>query len=125
MTRRWSEAMTIDIPSEYEGVLSDAVASGAFATPQDALRHALEWLSHEQHLRLNAQAQLDERTGVQKGMPREVGIEELARQQNAKPFDKNEPLPIGLWPADESVDDFIACIREQRSAVPKNGTRSL
>lgn len=117
--------MTIDVPSGYEDVLSDAVASGAFATPQDALCHALELLSHEQYLRRSAEAQLDEQTGDQKRMPREVDIEELARQQNAKPFDKNEPLPIGLWPAGESVDDFIACIREQRSAVPTNGTRSL
>lgn len=117
--------MTLEIPSEYEGVLNDAVASGAFATRQDALIHALEWLSREQSVRSSAEVQLHEPTDLQEKMPREVDIEELARQQNVKPFDKNEPLPTGLWPADESVDDFIACIREQRIAGTLNGTRSL
>ncbi len=115
--------MTLNIPSEYEGVLNDAVASGEFATPQDALRHALEWLSSEQRIRSCVAAQLPEQADAPERIPRQVDIEELARQQNVKPFDKSEPMPTGLWPATESVDDFIACIREQRSAGPLNGTR--
>ncbi len=40
--------MTIDIPSDYEDILRQAVASGAYAKPEDALRHALELFAAEQ-----------------------------------------------------------------------------
>ncbi|UUO08544.1 hypothetical protein M4951_09530 [Blastopirellula sp. J2-11] len=40
--------MSLNIPSQYETILQDAVASGAFASPEDALRHALELLTIEQ-----------------------------------------------------------------------------
>jgi Arc/MetJ-type ribon-helix-helix transcriptional regulator len=41
--------MTLNVPREYESLLSEAVASGAFADPESALRHALELLADEQH----------------------------------------------------------------------------
>lgn len=40
--------MTLDVPSEYEAVIQQAVASGAFANPEAALRHALDLLAVEQ-----------------------------------------------------------------------------
>ncbi len=40
--------MTIDIPSDYEDILRQAVASGAYANPEAALRHALELFAAEQ-----------------------------------------------------------------------------
>ncbi|TWT35224.1 hypothetical protein KOR34_01120 [Posidoniimonas corsicana] len=40
--------MTYCIPPEYEHVLSDSVARGGFASPDEALRHALELLAAEQ-----------------------------------------------------------------------------
>ena len=39
--------MTFNLPSEYADILNNAVASGAFASPADALRHALELFAAE------------------------------------------------------------------------------
>lgn len=39
--------MTFDVPSDYEDILRNAVASGAFASTEDALRHALELFAAE------------------------------------------------------------------------------
>ncbi len=41
------QAMTLNIPSDYESVLNEAVNSGAFANQEEALRHALELLAKE------------------------------------------------------------------------------
>lgn len=51
--------MTIDIPHEYERVLNDAVASGAFCSQKDALIHALGLLATE-HRDMSHQANLFE-----------------------------------------------------------------
>ncbi|TWT31662.1 hypothetical protein [Blastopirellula retiformator] len=40
--------MTLDIPSQYEAILQDAVSSGAFADKKAALVHALMLLKAEQ-----------------------------------------------------------------------------
>lgn len=40
--------MTLDIPSQYEAILQDAVSSGAFASKEEALKHALDLLAVEQ-----------------------------------------------------------------------------
>ena len=40
--------MTLDVPSDYEDILHNAVASGAFPSPEAALRHALDLLAAEQ-----------------------------------------------------------------------------
>lgn len=39
--------MTLLIPAEYEAILQEAVASGAFATPEEALQRALKLLAEE------------------------------------------------------------------------------
>lgn len=36
--------MKLTIPDEYQNILLEAVATGAFATPEDALKHALDLL---------------------------------------------------------------------------------
>lgn len=40
--------MTLNIPDEYRSILHDAVASGAFGSPEEALSHALTLLAAEQ-----------------------------------------------------------------------------
>ncbi|QDV13886.1 hypothetical protein CA51_37770 [Rosistilla oblonga] len=42
--------MTLNIPSEYAHVLDEAVASGAFASTDEAIRHALSLLAAEHHI---------------------------------------------------------------------------
>lgn len=39
--------MTIEIPQDYQDVLNNAVASGAFVNHDEALRHALQLLAVE------------------------------------------------------------------------------
>lgn len=107
-------AMTLDIPSEFENVLNDAVASGAFETPQDALRHALALLANQQHEDADAKGHAS-RSGTNQ-MPHQVDVDELARQQGVEPFSLNDPRRADIWPSDESVDDFIASIRAQRDS---------
>lgn len=43
-------------------------------------------------------------------------IEELAAEQGVKPFDFAEARKeaAGIWPEDESLDDFAAWLRESR-----------
>jgi Arc/MetJ-type ribon-helix-helix transcriptional regulator len=40
----------MNIPRQYQSIIEQAVASGAFATPEEALRHALELLAKEQSI---------------------------------------------------------------------------
>ncbi|MEX0791587.1 MAG: hypothetical protein WD045_00520 [Pirellulaceae bacterium] len=40
----------MNIPRQYQSIIEQAVASGAFATPEEALRHALELLATEQSI---------------------------------------------------------------------------
>jgi hypothetical protein len=45
-----------------------------------------------------------------------LSVEELALQQGVKPFKFDELLALDeRWPEDETVDDFIAAVREWRS----------
>lgn len=39
--------MSLSIPAEYEAMIREAVASGEFATPEEAVKHALELLTQE------------------------------------------------------------------------------
>lgn len=43
-------------------------------------------------------------------------IEQLAAEQGIKPFDFAEArrAAVGIWPEDESLDDFTAWLRESR-----------
>lgn len=41
--------MTFTIPGEFEQVINQAVAAGAFPTPEDALRHGLGLLAEKQN----------------------------------------------------------------------------
>ncbi len=40
----------MNIPRQYQSIIDQAVASGAFATPEEALQHALELLAKEQRI---------------------------------------------------------------------------
>jgi hypothetical protein len=43
-------------------------------------------------------------------------IEQLAEEQGVKPFDWKEAQAeaAGIWPEDESIDEFLAFLRESR-----------
>ena len=43
-----------------------------------------------------------------------ISIEELVAQQGVKPIENIDDLKGDFWPEDESVDDFIAAVRQWR-----------
>ena len=93
--------MTLVIPNEFEAVLKKAVASGAFASEADALRHALGLLAREQ-----AASDLPE-------LPAAIDREGLLRP-GVGAFDASDRMPTGLWPEDESTDDFLSFLKQSR-----------
>ncbi|WP_417733266.1 hypothetical protein [Rosistilla oblonga] len=103
--------MALEIPSEYEGVLNDAVASGAFATPQDALRHALATFAKERASEAR-QPSTETPPRLKHQTSKATDIDELARKQGVPPLKDFRQLEASFWPADESVDDFIQATRE-------------
>jgi hypothetical protein len=47
-------------------------------------------------------------------------IEQLAEEQGIGPFDfKAAQAEATFWPEDESIDDFIAFLRESRRDIPQ------
>ena len=101
--------MTLDVPSEYEDVLRQAVASGAFADEQAVLRYALELLAKQQ-----AEADMIR-------LPESTDIEALAMQQGIKPFRADDPAPSNIWPEDETTSEFLSFLRESRSEESNSG----
>jgi hypothetical protein len=49
-------------------------------------------------------------------LPKPKTIEELAEEQGVKPFNLKEAQAeaAGIWPEDESIDDFLAFLDESR-----------
>ena len=56
---------------------------------------------------------------LRKGHP---SIEELMQEQNVKPVSDARELLGDFWPEDESVDDFIAAVREWRGHTKNDRT---
>lgn len=67
--------MTLSIPTEYEAIIHEAVASGAFASPEEAVKHALSLLAEEH----------EERKVNNPESPR---LSEKERQKRLKSFEK-------------------------------------
>ncbi|MCA9214614.1 MAG: hypothetical protein KDB27_16190 [Planctomycetales bacterium] len=92
--------MTLDVPNEYEEILRRAVASGAFASEQEALVRALELLAQQ--------------TSQLPRLPDVIDIDELAADQNVGVFHADTPV-ASIWPEDESADDFLFFLKQTRS----------
>jgi hypothetical protein len=66
---------------------------------------------------LTASSELDALTKQQTAAQRRAvaKLQKLAAERGVKPLTSDELLALGdLWPEDESVDDFLAALREQR-----------
>lgn len=59
---------------------------------------------------------IEQTSGVESPKPLKT-IEEMAAEQGIKPFDFQEArrAAVGIWPEDESLDDFTAWLRESRN----------
>ncbi|WDQ16505.1 hypothetical protein [Rhodopirellula sp. P2] len=108
--------MTIDIPQEYVSVLNGLVASGAFPNTESALMRALELLARQQ-----AASHASNGEEAIEAMPERVDIELLAKQQGVAPFEAGKSSPAGIWPEDQSVDDFIRFVGESRQDASTRG----
>ena len=82
--------MTLDVPSEYEDILRQAVASGAFANEEEALRHALQLLANQQH---EANKSLSDETPFEKAQ--RLGL-----------IGSAQDLPADLSSNDQHMDGF-------------------
>ena len=71
--------MSIDIPSDYEDILHQAVASGAFATHEEALIHALK---------LFRAAQLEEKQKRERWDQRNAATLDQSNKGLATPLDR-------------------------------------
>lgn len=76
--------MNLDVPSEYEDILRQAVASGAFSSPQEALRHAIELLEAE---RSQAYSANDNEKRLARWIERNNTSIEQSKQGLSKPLD--------------------------------------
>jgi Arc/MetJ-type ribon-helix-helix transcriptional regulator len=76
--------VNIDLPSEYEAILLQAVASGAFSNPQEALRHAIELLDAE---RTQAYSVNDNEKRLERWNERNNTAIEQSKQGLSKPLD--------------------------------------
>ncbi|MGH9800130.1 MAG: hypothetical protein ACRD82_07180 [Blastocatellia bacterium] len=71
----------------------------------------------ERVLQDSNQFQLDDRLELAELIEAPKSIEELAEEQGVGPFDFKAAREeaAGIWPENESADDFIAAVREWRS----------
>ena len=71
----------------------------------------------EQVLQDASQLPIDDRRALAELIETPKSIEELAAEQGVKPFDFKAVIEeaAGLWPEDESADEFVAAVREWRS----------
>lgn len=101
--------MTLNIPSEYENVIRQAVANGAFARPEDALAHALQLFAQEQ--RENEFEKEQQRLALTAGEPMEGDLEAIregladvkaGRVTPLADFDREFRKEMGFSPRAES-----------------------
>lgn len=105
--------MTLDVPAEFEEIIRNAVASGAFASPEDAVRHALRLLEQEQHTTREGCDQ------SQSGSELEVLHDDLdpsavAAMQGVGAINDPDAGAADTWPENESIDDWLADLRRLR-----------
>ena len=92
----------IQINGNVEQIIQAGIASGQFQSAEDALNAMSQaWVERQTK---TAASELPR-------LPDKIDIEQLAREQGVKPFVPGRQLP-NVWPEDESIDDFIAFLKE-------------
>ena len=100
--------MTIDVPTPYEEIIRKAVASGAFKSPEEAVRHALVLLEREQ--------QAIETSKLVNGdaLPDDLDPDLVARAQGVGPIRNPDEGAEQSWLEDEDFEGWIADLRRLR-----------
>jgi Arc/MetJ-type ribon-helix-helix transcriptional regulator len=92
--------MNIRINQKTEDVLNDAIRSGQFASVEEFIEAmAKRWQAEQKSV---------------PAFPDRIDINELAANHPVPPFSLNYQAPKGLWPEEETADEFIHFVREER-----------
>ena len=92
--------MNISIDGKTEDLLNAALQSGQFASIEEFIESmANRWQTEQVAL---------------SSLPDRINIEELAASQLVAPFTPSYRAPAGLWPEEESADEFIQFVRQER-----------
>lgn len=114
--------MALDVPAEYEKVIRKAVASGAFKTPEEAMRHAFGLLEREQReQRAGDSSKGSSRTDdVPEVLPEDLDPRSVAKTQGVGPIQDPDAGAADSWPQDEDFDGWMADLRQLRGqGVPR------
>ena len=105
--------MTLDVPAEYEEVIRNAVASGAFKTPEDAVRHALCLLEQEQRATqtCSQQSLCDAEVDI---LYDDIDPLQVATIQGVGPIDDPDVGAAETWPDNENIDEWLAELHDLR-----------
>lgn len=101
--------MQIQLPPHIEQAIIAAAKSGDYERVANELAAAVRENRPEVIMMSPSGSDPIER------LPEDIDIDQLVAEQGVKPFDASVKPDPNLWPADESADDFIACIREHRN----------
>jgi hypothetical protein len=97
--------MNIQINGDAEKLIQAGLASGEFDSVEEAVAVMAKcWAERKE---------IAESNRLFPAFPKSTDIAELAVQQGVPPFDP-ATRPPEIWPPDESVDDFVAFIRDVR-----------
>lgn len=100
--------MNIEINGETERLIQAALASGKYTSAEEFVA---------------AMAKQELQPGPIHELPDRIDVDALAAQQGVRPFRANEPRPSGIWPEDESTDEFLRFLRESRTEPNSGATR--
>jgi Arc/MetJ-type ribon-helix-helix transcriptional regulator len=101
-------AMTIDVPDDFEAIIHRAVASGAFGSPEEAVRHALTLLELEQRAAVaGLPAAFDT-------LPNDLDPDLVARLQGIGAIQNPDEGAAESWPDGEDFDQWLADLQELR-----------
>ncbi len=92
--------MNIRINQKTEDVLNAAIRSGQFGTVEEFIEAmAQRWQAEQKSV---------------PHFPNRIDINELAASHTVPPFPPRYQVPEGLWPEEETADEFIQFVREVR-----------
>jgi hypothetical protein len=102
--------MHIEINGDTETLIKSGVLSGEFSSAEEAVAAmARVWASRKETM-----------SAPMPVFPVSTDITALAAKQGVRPFDPTS-APPDFWPADDSVDDFIAFLRDVRRDAARSG----
>lgn len=111
--------MALDVPAEYEKVIRKAVASGAFKTPEEAMRHAFGLLEREQRAGDSSKGSSTTDDALEV-LPEDLDPRAVARTQGVGPIQDPDAGAADSWPQDEDFDGWMADLRQLRGqGVPR------